>query len=219
MLKHHDHETYKAKTIKRLVQILSVIVLLVVVSALIELSSLFIATAFIPLLIACVDCYFSRFAHNVSVELSTNQNMALYRWQPIKLRLKNKAKQVLRADISIHLTNALELAEAVKSIELETNQQAELSYSMRAHKRGDADISAVELRITSAFGLWQSNWLATHKTQLKVYPDFSRVTSKQHLNGVTNKPINGLKLTKKRGDGIEFHQLKYRQGDSVRQID
>jgi uncharacterized protein (DUF58 family) len=211
----------KLRPSKRLVQILSVIVLLVVVSALIELSSLFVTLLLcIPLLIACVDCYFSRFAHNVSIELSTNQNMALYRWQPIKLLLKNKAKQVLRADISIHLTNALELAEAVKSIELETNQQAELSYSMRAHKRGDADISAVELRITSAFGLWQSNWLATHRTQLKVYPDFSRVTSKQHLNGVTNKPINGLKLTKKRGDGIEFHQLReYRQGDSVRQID
>ena len=107
----------KLRPSKRLVQILSVIVLLVVVSALIELSSLFITLLLcIPLLIACVDCYFSRFAHNVYVELSTNQNMALYRWQPIKLRLKNRAKQVLRADISIHLTNALELAEAVKSI-------------------------------------------------------------------------------------------------------
>ena len=131
----------KLRPSKRLVQILSVIVLLVVVSALIELSSLFITLLLcIPLLIACVDCYFSRFAHNVYVELSTNQNMALYRWQPIKLRLKNRAKQVLRADISIHLTNALELAEAVKSIELETNQQAELSYSMLAHTRRDADI-------------------------------------------------------------------------------
>ena len=146
--------------------------------------------------------------------------MALYRRQALQIVIKNKAKHATMLDVSVHLSNAIELQKPQQTVFIDAMQQVKQSFTLRAHKRGDAQISAIELRVGSPFGLWQTNWLAEQAIQLKVYPDFSRVTSKQHLNGVVNKPISGLKLTKKRGDGIEFQQLReYRQGDSVRQID
>ncbi|EWH06622.1 hypothetical protein AT00_08510 [Pseudoalteromonas lipolytica SCSIO 04301] len=211
----------KLRPAKRLVLLLCAVVLMVLVCAIAELGSVIMtALLLVPVVITWIDLIASKSQPLLSTELSTSQNMALYRWQPVQLTINNTAKQPLLLDASLHLSQAIELAEPQQTVFLTAMQQAQLSFNIRAHKRGDADITAIELRVGSSFGLWQSSWLVKQETRLKVYPDFSRVTSKQHLNGVTNKPINGLKLTKKRGEGIEFHQLReYRQGDSVRQID
>ncbi|WP_440904575.1 DUF58 domain-containing protein [Catenovulum sp. SX2] len=76
------------------------------------------------------------------------------------------------------------------------------------------------MSIYSAFKLWQLQWLEQNKVDVKVYPNFNRINHSESLKGVNNTRVTGLKRLKKRGDGIEFHQLReFRQGDSIRQID
>ena len=206
---------------KRLVQLTALLLLLLFVCAIASVDSLVLtALLLVPLLVAFFDYMAAKSEPLLEVSAQTNLNMALYRRQPLQIVIKNKVKHATMLDVSVHLSNAIELQKPQQTVFIDAMQQAKQSFTLRAHKRGDAQISAIELRVGSPFGLWQTNWLAAQAIQLKVYPDFSRVTSKQHLNGVVNKPISGLKLTKKRGDGIEFQQLReYRQGDSVRQID
>ncbi|MEC8208502.1 MAG: DUF58 domain-containing protein, partial [Pseudomonadota bacterium] len=211
----------KLRPAKRLVVLTAFILLLMLVCAIAQVNGMLLtALLLVPALVAIVDCLAAKSSPLLEVSAETNLNMALYRRQDLNVLIKNNAKHAKQLDVSVHLSNAIELLKPVQTLFIDATQQAKLVFMIRAHKRGDAQISAIELRVGSPLGLWQANWLATQATQLKVYPDFSRVTSKQHLNGVVNKPISGLKLTKKRGDGIEFQQLReYRQGDSVRQID
>lgn len=211
----------KHRPAKRLVQLTALLLLLLLVCAIASVDSLVLtALLLVPLLLAFVDYIAAKSEPLLEVSAQTSLNMALYRRQALQVVIKNKAKHATMLDVSVHLSNAIELQKPQQTVFIDAMQQVKQSFTLRAHKRGDAQISAIELRVGSPFGLWQTNWLAVQAIQLKVYPDFSRVTSKQHLNGVVNKPISGLKLTKKRGDGIEFQQLReYRQGDSVRQID
>ena len=211
----------KLRPAKRLVVLTAFILLLMLVCAIAQFNGMLLtALLLVPALVAIVDCLAAKSSPLLEVSAETNLNMALYRRQDLNVLIKNNAKHAKQLDVSVHLSNAIELLKPVQTLFIDATHQAKLVFMIRAHKRGDAQISAIELRVGSSLGLWQANWLATQATQLKVYPDFSRVTSKQHLNGVVNKPISGLKLTKKRGDGIEFQQLReYRQGDSVRQID
>ena len=211
----------KLRPAKRLIQLVCLFVLLLPILIFSGTASSVI-TMFIVggLIVALLDYLPARLKQPLSIAVKTNQNMSLGRWQPVKLTIKNTSAQVLITDISLHLSNAIELSELYTSVTIAENEQARLQWTIRAHQRGDAQLSAVELRISSRLKLWQVNWLVPQDLSLKVYPDFSRVTSNQAVNGVTNTPINGLKLTKKRGDGIEFHQLReYRQGDSLKQID
>ncbi|WP_149983033.1 DUF58 domain-containing protein [Pseudoalteromonas rhizosphaerae] len=211
----------KLRPAKRLLQLVCALVLLLPILIFTETASLLTTVLIAGLLVlALLDYLPTRFKHKLSIEINTNQNMSLGRWQPVKLSIKNTSEQLLITDISLHLSNAIELSELYTSVTLAENEQARLQWSMCAHQRGDAQLAAVELRISSRLKLWQANWIIPQDLALKVYPDFSRVAQNQALNGVTNTPISGLKLTKKRGDGIEFHQLReYRQGDSIKQID
>lgn len=211
----------KSRPARPLVQLVGAFVLLLPILIFAGTTS-FISTALTIAIfgLAVLDYLSSRFKYQLGIEINTNQNMALGRWQPIKLTIKNTSGQLLSADVNLQLSNAIELSELFRSVTIAKNEQARLQWTIRAHQRGDAVLSAVELRISSRLKLWQTSWLIPQDLQLKVYPDFSRVTSSQTLNGVTNTPINGLKLSKKRGEGIEFHQLReYRQGDSIKQID
>lgn len=171
-------------------------------------------------LVVLLDFVLSRFARKLTVELECSQNMALQRFQPCAVIVSNLGDKALNAELSIVADNAIELKNHQQTLALAPREKAKLSNKLKAHKRGDCQIAGIEVRITSPFSLWQTSWFVETPLALKVYPDFSRINTSHSLNGVVNKPIDGLKLTKKRGEGIEFHQLReFRQGDSVKQID
>ncbi len=211
----------KLRPAKRLVLLTGSAVFVLLVLAIVAVNSMFLTGLMgVCAFVVFIDYIGSKAKPLLDVSAQTNLNMALYRRQALEVIIKNNAKQVKQIDVSVHLSNAIELQKPQQSVLIDPMQQAKQHFTLSAHKRGDAEISAIELRVCSIFGFWQTSWLVHQAIKLKVYPDFSRVTAKQHLNAVVNKPISGLKLTKKRGDGIEFQQLReYRQGDSVRQID
>lgn len=211
----------KQRPTKRLVVVGVLLLCVVLINALLAelsfLNSLLLAGAAV---FAVFDWVLSRHARNLKVEVETAHNMALQRWHKAEVIVSNQSRMACFTDISLHASNSVELDAHYQTLTIDTKEKAKVTFQLCAHQRGNAEISGVEMRITSAFKLWQCQWFEPLNVALKVYPDFSRVTSNQSLNGVTNKPINGLTLTKKRGEGIEFHQLReFRQGDSVRQID
>ncbi|MGO2011088.1 MAG: DUF58 domain-containing protein [Pseudoalteromonas sp.] len=211
----------KLRPAKRLVKLLFSLAVIILISALLALGNMFITAILIGLtLLVLIDFVLAWLPRDIEVAVKTSQNMALLRWQTAELIISNNSQQGLVTDVSLHFSNVIELDKPIKSVALANTEKACLAFRLRGQQRGNAALNTVELRISSPWKFWQTNWLIKQKIILKVYPDFSAVRASQSLNGISKKSIGGLKLAKKRGSGIEFHQLReYRQGDSVRQID
>ncbi|WP_016955844.1 DUF58 domain-containing protein [Catenovulum agarivorans] len=136
------------------------------------------------------------------------------------IKLTNNANKKIHVKITDCVPDEFELTSAQEEFELTPSQQLAISYRLRPLKRGSFEIGPIEVSIYSAFKLWQLQWHEQNKVDVKVYPNFNRINHSESLKGVNNTRVTGLKRLKKRGDGIEFHQLReFRQGDSIRQID
>lgn len=94
------------------------------------------------------------------------------------------------------------------------------SYRLRPPSRGDFAFGVPHLRIHSPLGLWQRPMRVGDASQVKVFPDFSRLLG--HSLSATDQrlPQAGTIRKRRRGEGTDFRQLReYRIGDSLRAID
>ncbi len=96
----------------------------------------------------------------------------------------------------------------------------ELSYRYRPAQRGQARFGPIELWLPGPLGLiWQRRRIEA-STSVPVYPDFSMLQSDAMLASRDNRLDSGHRRQPRRGEGMEFHQLReYRGGDALRQID
>ncbi|MDF1629522.1 MAG: DUF58 domain-containing protein [Alcanivoracaceae bacterium] len=93
-------------------------------------------------------------------------------------------------------------------------------YQYRPAQRGHAHFGDIELWLPGPLGLvWQRRRVAA-AASVPVYPDFSMLTGSALLAQQDNHLDSGQRLQQRRGEGMEFHQLReYRDGDVLRQID
>lgn len=142
-------------------------------------------------------------------------------------------------DVTIELTDEVPLDADVEGLPLQLRvaqgERATVSYTLLPKRRGDADFGAIAALIDSPLGLWQRRQRFVgessasidaeepeqqHITGVKVYPDFSIISDYLHMVSDLHLSRAGLRLVPRRGEGLEFHQLReYRQGDAMRQID
>jgi len=87
-------------------------------------------------------------------------------------------------------------------------------------KRGRIRLGCSALRIHSRLRFWQWVVEAGHENEIKVYPNFSAIAHLAPLGFERRVARMGLHLMPRRGEGLEFHQLReFREGDALRQID
>ena len=142
-------------------------------------------------------------------------------------------------DVTIELTDEVPLDADVEGLPLTLTiapgERADVSYTLLPKRRGDAQFGAIAALIESPLGLWQRRQRYTgqqslgedadesdtsHVSTVKVYPDFSIISDYLHMVSDLHLSRAGLRLVPRRGEGLEFHQLReYRQGDAMRQID
>jgi len=170
--------------------------------------------------IVTIDLIKARKLKGIQLTRKTPDNLSFNRWHTASFEIRNETGNMLILKLTDHVNNNLEIKGLKEPVTIEVGERAKIQYQLKALKRGVAEIGSSELCIFSDWQLWQVYWLFDNKIEVKVYPDFNRINQQQSLKGINNLPINGLKQMKKRGQGIEFHQLReFRQGDSVRQID
>ncbi len=103
---------------------------------------------------------------------------------------------------------------------LDVAETVEFNYLVTPQVRGFAVIDAIELRVDSSFGFWQTDWWVEYRTEHKVFPNFTAISDLAGLHGSVNLTQAGLKKFNKRGAGMDFLQLRdYREGESIKQID
>jgi uncharacterized protein (DUF58 family) len=140
-------------------------------------------------------------------------------WHTVRLRLESPTRTAAGWIFDRHppqlAAEGLPLAFRVGA-----GQGAELSYRLHLLQRGRHQFGPVELRLASPLRLWLARHFAGEPQSVRVYPDFAKVTQYALLATGNRLGQIGLLQRRRRGQGLEFHQLRdYRQDDSPRQID
>ncbi|TLU67223.1 DUF58 domain-containing protein [Thalassotalea litorea] len=183
-----------------------------------ELYSVPIAIALLTII--GFDYWVSRHAPLLKVTRKLPNNLSFQRWYDIELTLENQMNNGIYFQVRDHLDSSISVQHKQEFQYIGAKQRTKLTYRIKPNQRGDHRVGDTEYCVRSILGLWQILWLDNNAEQVKVYPDFRRVNQQHSLKGISNLPINGLKIMRKRGQGTEFNHLReYRQGDSVRQID
>jgi uncharacterized protein (DUF58 family) len=95
-----------------------------------------------------------------------------------------------------------------------------VTYRVRPLSRGEHGFGEVYMTLTSPLRLWQRIVRAGAPERVRVYPDFAVIAGYLALASDRRTARVGIKISPRRGEGLEFHQLReYRQSDSVRQVD
>lgn len=138
----------------------------------------------------------------------------------LKISLEDGSPVVLQ--VYDELPERCELADGgmPRKLKIKPNERVEVRYGFIPLRRGDATFGQVVMLVLSPLGLWETRRRLMSPQTVRVYPDFSIITSYLGLLSDQQTVRLGLRLTPRRGEGLEFHQLReYRTGDSVRQID
>lgn len=99
------------------------------------------------------------------------------------------------------------------------DELTELTYQYRPSRRGPTHFGDLEFWVPGRLGLWQARKVVPAECSVPVYPDFSRLHASS-LDASHTVVFSGTRLQPRRGEGMEFHQLReYHAGDSLRQID
>ncbi|NQY63240.1 MAG: DUF58 domain-containing protein [Alteromonadaceae bacterium] len=172
------------------------------------------------LITVLIDFYQSKKPPLLKITREMPTQLSFNRWHPVKLGVENVGPRTIKFYAREHINKYFEIEGLNDQITVSPNERVFLNFRLKSLKRGPAKVGPIELCVTSFWQIWQSYWIVNDIIQVKTYPDFERLKQHESLKGVSNLSINGLKLMKKRGGGIEFHQLReFRQGDSIRQID
>lgn len=138
----------------------------------------------------------------------------------IKLSIKNHGKKNIVVDVFDHFPEHAEVKGLPRRLLLDENEVAQLTYYLKPLKRGLLKLVQTECLVTSAFSLWRYKHLLPVVDQVRVYPNYAPVIEYALLATENHLSMMGILKHRRRGQGMEFHQLReFRDGDSIRQID
>ena len=138
----------------------------------------------------------------------------------VMLNVENSGHRALTMRVFDHVADGFSFSELPQTLHLPAGQVASVAYKVRAQMRGEHRFLRCELRLFSAWGLWQRRVYVELNNQVRVYPNFAALTRFALMATDHRLSQLGVLLRRRRGEGLDFHQLReYREGDSPRQID
>lgn len=155
------------------------------------------------------------------VERLAPKSVSLATWEDIQIKIRNLAsRRSLRIRVFDHHPETV-LAEGLPAeILVKPDRFVDLTYSIRPTERGPMTFAACALRVASPFRLWWRKHLVPVESTIRCYPNYSTIRQLLAYEVDNRLSLAGVRLTRRRGEGIEFHQLRdYRDGDSLRSID
>lgn len=179
------------------------------------------AVAFtVLLIIALLDFILSRRLPPVEITREVAGNLAVDKWATVKLRIKHHFNHTTHIAVFDGVPSSANYDNLPLRIALQPNHQSHSDYQLRPLVRGATHINQAHLQFNSPLGLWTIRYWAGESTDIKVYPDFVAIANYAILATENHTSQMGIKKRQRRGEGMEFHQLReYRQGDSLRQLD
>lgn len=138
----------------------------------------------------------------------------------VSLRFASQGGRRATLDAFDHHPSGFEVEGLPRRVTLPAHGWAEMRYMVRPVERGVAHFGPVETRIASPLGLWLRTRYLGEESEVRVYPNFAALTGYALLATDNRLSQIGVLQRRRRGEGLEFHQLReYREGDAPRQID
>lgn len=154
-----------------------------------------------------------------AVERRIGRNLAVGRPATVTLRLC-AAAFTLRTRLQDAYPGGFEATGLPLRFVLAPGHAVTLSYRLRPLVRGSHRFGPVTLRVDTPLRLWQRVLVCEAAAEVRVYPDFARLTQYALLATDHRLSRMGVLQRRRRGEGLDFHQLRdYRDGDTSRHID
>ena len=171
--------------------------------------------------VAAIDALLALRLRTPDVERTVPGSVSLSTWIDVHLTFRNEdGRRPLKIRAYDYHPQTVTVEGLPRELRLEPGQFLDASYAMRPSERGPMTFPACELRIASPLGLWWRRRLVPLESRVRVYPNYSTISKLLAVEVDNRLSLAGVRLTRRRGEGIEFHQLRdYRDGDSLRAID
>jgi uncharacterized protein (DUF58 family) len=167
-----------------------------------------------------VDYFVCQRAAPLQVTRAVAPNLSVNREHEVLLNISNQSKRSLRASVVDEVPDYCSVRGFPARLILDPAQVGKVRYVLTPTRRGDRVFGRVRCLVSSPLGLWQLNQSYLAPQSVRVYPDFSAIASYLELLSDRQTVRVGIKKSQRRGEGLEFHQLReYRSGDTLRQID
>ena len=169
---------------------------------------------------AAADAWLARRASaGLTVQRETPRALSVGLWHTVVLTLTARTRAVSGVALD-RVPMGAESEHERQPFVVPQDAFARLSYRVRPLERGDRCLGPLDIRFNSPLGLWHSQHTIGDATSIRVYPDFARIMQYTWLATDNRLSQIGVLQRRRRGQGLEFHQLRdYRQDDSPRHID
>ncbi|THB72994.1 MAG: DUF58 domain-containing protein [Gammaproteobacteria bacterium] len=138
----------------------------------------------------------------------------------VYMTVSNMSKRTIKVKLTDHVSQQLNPQNDVIIETIKGMHGCTANYSIEPISRGNLQFYRVEILLSTPFSLFSIKRMIDLPLAVRVYPNFSEITKYTILATDNNISQMGIKKRQRRGEGMEFHQLReYRQGDSLRQLD
>jgi uncharacterized protein (DUF58 family) len=197
------------------------------------LAAVAVGAAFVPLLglawralgallvgAAAADAWLARRAAvGLEVRRDTPRALSVGLWHSVALTLTARGASVSGILLD-RVPDGAEAEHEHQPFTVPAGSFARLTYRVRPLERGNRRIGPLDIRARSPLGLWHAQHAVGEATSIRVYPDFARIVQYTWLAADNRLSQIGVLQRRRRGQGLEFHQLRdYREDDSPRHID
>ena len=167
-----------------------------------------------------VEAYALRRQETPEVVRTTTPSLAVGVANEVGLRVRNPGANPLRVRVfDRHPVSCLQEG-LPQGADVPGVGWAELSYTLRPQRRGDVTFDGTDLQVQGRWGLVWRQLRVGEAAPLRVYPNYHEVIRYALLSLSDRVGQMGIRLRRRRGQGLEFKQLRdYREGDLIRQID
>lgn len=141
-------------------------------------------------------------------------------WSKISITVYNPYTNQQNIAIFDHYPLPSEYLGLPQQLFLPPKQSLQISYNLRPLQRGSQEFTAIETLTTGGWGLWQKYHYINFPSTVKIYPNIAIISKYAWLATQDRLGQMGVKRLPRRGEGLEFHQLReYLPEDNLRQID
>ena len=173
-------------------------------------------------LLAVLGYDFGRARQDVAlrVQREVAPSLSVNRQHRVLLHLQSSADRAVRLWVHDEAPDDCEVAGLPAWVSMAPDQEAAVAYEVTPTRRGEASFGDVVCVVVSPLGFWERKQHSGSAQVVRVYPDFAAIAGYLELLSDQRAVRVGIKKSQRRGEGLEFHQLReYRDGDTLRQID
>lgn len=184
------------------------------------LLPIWIAVGGFFVLLMMIDAWFVRRLPTPQLQRTLPNSLAVGIWSTVTLEIMNLHRTSLQVKVfdDYPLPSEFEGLPAQRWLPSKTKWL--LSYRLCPQRRGQATFAGVFLQMTSPSRWWIQTRYIILQDVTRIYPYFAPFTKLALLAAENRLGQLGIRQMPRRGEGLEFHQLReYRSGDVLRQVD